>query len=131
MEALERDMILITQGGLSVDKYERRFSELCRLLPAVYPTEEQKINRFRVGLTWEIRHQVSLLTFTSMHELRNPVLKVEMELAEPEAWGMKRVRQETFTTGGSSSSRFQRRTFQTPQGYSDINNHSTILHLGT
>ncbi|GAA0164318.1 hypothetical protein LIER_39760 [Lithospermum erythrorhizon] len=47
-----------------------------------------------------------------MHELRNVALKVEMELAEPEARGMKRVRQETFSTGGSYSSRFQRRTFQ-------------------
>ncbi|GAA0174564.1 hypothetical protein LIER_27932 [Lithospermum erythrorhizon] len=89
MAALERDLILLTQGRRSVDEYERQFSELCRLLPAVHPSEAKKIERFRDGMRWEIHHRLSLMTFASFHKLRNAALKVKMELAEPEASGAK------------------------------------------
>ncbi|GAA0175809.1 hypothetical protein LIER_28912 [Lithospermum erythrorhizon] len=112
MDALERDLILMIQGDRSVEEYERRFSKLCHLLRAVHPTEEKRINRFRDGLTWAIHHHISLMTFTSFHELRNAVLKVEMELAEPEASGVKRGRHESISTSRPSSWRSQRRMVQ-------------------
>ncbi|GAA0183450.1 hypothetical protein LIER_30858 [Lithospermum erythrorhizon] len=68
MAAMERDLILLTQGRRSVDEYERRFSELCRLLLELHPSEAKKIERFHDGLTWEIRHWLSLMTFSSFHE---------------------------------------------------------------
>ncbi|GAA0170525.1 hypothetical protein LIER_24762 [Lithospermum erythrorhizon] len=81
-------------------------------IEAVHPSEAKKIERFRDGMRWEIHHRLSLMTFASFHELRNPALKVEMELAEPEANGAKRGLQETISPGGPASSRFQRRVVQ-------------------
>ncbi|GAA0145697.1 hypothetical protein LIER_05833 [Lithospermum erythrorhizon] len=107
MAALERELILLTQGGRSVDQYERRFSELCRMLPTVHPSEAKNIETFRDGLRWEIRHRVSLMTFASFHELRNAALKVEMELAELE----RRVAQQTSPSQSQSSAPVVRPSF--------------------
>ena len=93
-------------------EYEKRFSDLCRLLPEVHATEGKRIERFRDGMNWEIRTRISLKNYMSFHEILNDALQVEMELAECPARVEKKGRYEAFGASSQSNSRFQGRSLQ-------------------
>ena len=54
-EARVEEFYRLVQGDLSVSEYEKRFSELGRLVPTVFDDEEHKTNKFRSGLNLNIR----------------------------------------------------------------------------
>lgn len=82
MQELERELIHITQGARSVTDYERRFSELCRLLKGDHSVGTTMIRRFQDGLHPEIRRQMSLMRYHQFHEVVDAALTVELNLAE-------------------------------------------------
>ena len=86
-----KELTRIEQGGRSVEAYEKRFGELCRLLPNVYPTEERRIEAFLDGLRVEIRTHMTLAHFQSFHEVRNAAFKIERDVAEAKRSGVKSV----------------------------------------
>ena len=96
-------------------EYEKRFSDLCRLLPEVHATEGKRIERFRDGMNWEIRTRISLKSYVSFHEILNDALQVEMELAEYPVRAEKRGRCDAPGRSDQSGFRFQGRSAQSNQ----------------
>ncbi|GAA0173848.1 hypothetical protein LIER_27372 [Lithospermum erythrorhizon] len=105
-DLVARGEMSITWGERTVDGYEERFSDLCRLIPGVYPTELQRIAGFRQGLRLQIRERLSLFTYTSFHQLRNAALQVERDIAESR--GEKRGRSDVTGATGPYRQGFQR-----------------------
>ena len=44
---------------MTVEEYERKFSELSRFAPATMANERERCNKFETGLRWEIRSIVA------------------------------------------------------------------------
>ncbi|KAL5764478.1 hypothetical protein ACOSQ2_017072 [Xanthoceras sorbifolium] len=58
-DARVEEFFILEQGSMSVADYERRFSELIRVVPYIADNEEEKVNRFAVGLNPKIRAYVA------------------------------------------------------------------------
>ncbi|GAA0160930.1 hypothetical protein LIER_17369 [Lithospermum erythrorhizon] len=130
---LERELIQLNQGGWIVSEYTNRFSELYRLLPDVHINEEKKVQRFRDGMTLDIRSRLSLMTFSSVSELKNAALRVEMEQAEFHARreNTKRGRQEISRSSGQMSYEFQGKPLQRSQcSQSRFSAPAATFHFG-
>ncbi|KAL5833325.1 hypothetical protein ACOSQ3_016999 [Xanthoceras sorbifolium] len=58
-DARVEEFFILEQDSMSVADYERRFSELIRVVPYIADNEEEKVNRFAVGLNPKIRAYVA------------------------------------------------------------------------
>ncbi|GAA0172618.1 hypothetical protein LIER_26412 [Lithospermum erythrorhizon] len=74
-EPMEQELMQLNQGGRTIDEYAKRFNEPCRLLLDEHTSEKKKIERFHDGMILDIRSRLSLMTFSSFHELKNASLK--------------------------------------------------------
>ncbi|KAH7570774.1 hypothetical protein JRO89_XS05G0186000 [Xanthoceras sorbifolium] len=63
-DARVEEVFRLEQGSMSVADYERRFSELIRVVPYIANNEEEKANRFAVGLNPKIRAYVASAAHT-------------------------------------------------------------------
>ena len=92
-EARVEEFYRLVQGDLSVSEYEKRFSELGRLVPSVFDDEEQKINKFRSGLNSNIRPYVTSSSLTRYGEMVDTAIRVEQSMeptSQPQKSGQKR-----------------------------------------
>ena len=90
----------LVQGDLSVSEYEKRFSELSRLVPSVFDDEEQKTNKFRSGLNLNIRPYVTSSSLTRYGEMVDTTIRVEQSM-EPTPQPQKSGQKSSWT--GNSS----------------------------
>ena len=65
------------QGSSSVKEYEKKFSELIRLVPFFAKNEQEKINRFMAGLNPAIRTIVTSASHTRYGQLVEAATRVE------------------------------------------------------
>ncbi|GAA0155440.1 hypothetical protein LIER_38088 [Lithospermum erythrorhizon] len=112
MSALERELVQLKQESKNINDYEKRFSELCRLLLEVHANERNKIERFSEGMNWEIRTRLSVMNFGTFHEILNATLQVDLELTEFRTIGEKRGRQDMPRMSGQINSGSQGRPSQ-------------------
>ncbi|KAH7554363.1 hypothetical protein JRO89_XS12G0178400 [Xanthoceras sorbifolium] len=71
----------LEQGSMSVASYERRFSELIRAVPYIADNEEEKANRFAVGLNPKIRAHIASASHTQYGALVEAATRVERSMA--------------------------------------------------
>ncbi|GAU42639.1 hypothetical protein TSUD_398440 [Trifolium subterraneum] len=69
--SMERELIVLKQGGKSVAEYTSKFNELVRYVADTddAPTEAWKIKKYRFGLRADIAHDVSMQQVASLDEL--------------------------------------------------------------
>ena len=92
-EARVEEFYRLVQGNLSVSEYEKRFSELGRLVPSMFDDEEQKTNKFRSGLNLNIRSYVTSSSLTRYGEMVDTAVRVEQSMGptpQPHKSGQKR-----------------------------------------
>ncbi|KAH7575792.1 hypothetical protein JRO89_XS02G0222000 [Xanthoceras sorbifolium] len=70
----------ITWGSILVAEYEKKFSDLIRAVPFIADNEEQKVNRFAVGLNPKIRAYVSSAAYTQFRSLVEAATRVERSM---------------------------------------------------
>ena len=59
------EFYILEQGSSSVPEYEKKFSELIRLVPFFTENEQEKINRFMAGLNPTVRTIVTSASLLS------------------------------------------------------------------
>ncbi|KAL5810582.1 hypothetical protein ACOSQ4_027150 [Xanthoceras sorbifolium] len=103
----------LEQGSLSVAEYEKKFSNLIRVVSFIADNEERKANRFAVGLNPKIRAYVSSVAHTQFGPLVEAATKVKRSMAaiprpkqQKRSWtgGCQRGPSKTAKTGGAQSS---------------------------
>ena len=67
----------LEQGSSSVPEYEKKFSELIRLVPFFAENEQEKINRFMAGLNPAVRTIVTSSSHTKYGQLLEVATRVE------------------------------------------------------
>ena len=67
----------LEQKNMSVSKYEKRFSELVRLVPYIQADEVLKCKRFLAGLQHRIRVHMSVVPQNRFKDLVEAALRVE------------------------------------------------------
>ena len=67
----------LEQGNSSVSEYEKKFSELIRLVPFFTENEQEKINRFMAGLNPAVRTIVTSASHTRYGHLVEAATRVE------------------------------------------------------
>jgi len=65
----EHEFLDLRQGDLIVLEYERRFQDLAGFASTYLPIERHRVERFRDGLTWELRMILIAIQFESVREL--------------------------------------------------------------
>ena len=65
------------QGDSSVPEYEKKFSELIRLVPFFTENEQEEINRFMAGLNPAVRTIVTSASHTRYGQLVEAATRVE------------------------------------------------------
>ncbi|KAH7571869.1 hypothetical protein JRO89_XS04G0158800 [Xanthoceras sorbifolium] len=80
-DARVEEFFRLEQGSMSVADYERRFSELIRVVPYIADNEEEKANRFAVGLNLKIRAYVASAAHTQYGVLVEVATRVERSMA--------------------------------------------------
>ena len=76
-DAKVEEFYRLEQGRSSVLKYERKFSELIRLVPFFAKNEQEKINRFMAGLNPLVRTLVTSPSHTRYGQLVEATTRVE------------------------------------------------------
>ena len=71
------DFFRLEQKNMSVSEYEKRFSELVRLVPYIQADEVLKCKRFLVGLQHRIRVHLSVVPQNRFGDLVEAALRVE------------------------------------------------------
>ncbi|KAL5744002.1 hypothetical protein ACOSP7_026866 [Xanthoceras sorbifolium] len=103
----------LEQGSLSVAEYEKKFSDLIRVVSFIADNEERKANRFAVGLNPKIRAYVSSVAHTQFGPLVEAATKVKRSMAaiprpkqQKRSWtgGSQRGPSKTAKPGGAQSS---------------------------
>ncbi|KAL5745717.1 hypothetical protein ACOSP7_026863 [Xanthoceras sorbifolium] len=96
-DAQIEEFFRLEQGFLSVAEYEKKFSDLIRVVSFIADNEKQKANRFAVGLNPKIRAYVSSAAHTQFGPLVEAATKVERSMA-----ALPRPKQQKCSwTGGS------------------------------
>ncbi|KAL5767546.1 hypothetical protein ACOSQ2_014329 [Xanthoceras sorbifolium] len=80
-DARIEEFFRLEQGSLSVAEYEKKFSDLIRVVPFIADNKEQKVNRFAVGLNSRIRAYVSSAAHTQFGPLVKAATKVKKHMA--------------------------------------------------
>ncbi|KAL4361753.1 hypothetical protein GQ457_04G020870 [Hibiscus cannabinus] len=81
-EAMKREFMTFTQGGMSVAKYEKQFVRMSRYAPELVPDEEKRSNRFRYGLDLDIKTYMLSTEYTQFDVLVNRAKDIEESLGE-------------------------------------------------
>ena len=76
-DAKVEEFYRLEQGSSSVPEYEKKFSELIRLVPFFAENEQEKINRFMAGLNPAIRTIVTSASHTRYGQLVEAATRVE------------------------------------------------------
>ena len=71
------DFFILEQKNISVSEYEKRFSELVRLVPYIKADEVLKCKRFLVGLQHRIRVNLSVVPQNRFRDFVEAALRVE------------------------------------------------------
>ena len=71
------EFFILEQKNMSVSEYEKRFSELVRLVPYIQADEALKCKRFLAGLQHRIRVHLSLVPQNRFENLVEAALRVE------------------------------------------------------
>ena len=71
------EFFILEQKNMSVSDYEKRFSELVRLVPYIQGDEVLKCKRFLVGLQHQIRVHLSVVPQNIFEDLVEAALRVE------------------------------------------------------
>ncbi|KAL5760696.1 hypothetical protein ACOSQ2_019534 [Xanthoceras sorbifolium] len=103
-DARVEEVFRLEQGSMSVADYERRFSELIRVVPYIANNEEEKANRFAVGLNPKIRAYVASAAHTYPHGLAVRDLVQDYNPVRPQQTSGGRGQQRGFQFIGPSSS---------------------------
>ncbi|KAL5852088.1 hypothetical protein ACOSQ3_007206 [Xanthoceras sorbifolium] len=80
-DARVEEFFRLEQGNMSVADYERRFLELIRAVLYIADNEEEKANRFAVGLNPKIRAYVASAAHTQYGALVEAATRVERSMA--------------------------------------------------
>ena len=76
-DAKVEEFYRLEQGDSSVPEYEKKFSELIRLVPFFAENEQEKINRFMAGLNPAVRTIVTSTSHTRYRQLVEAATRVE------------------------------------------------------
>ena len=76
-DAKVEEFYRLEQGNSSVSEYEKKFSELIRLVPFFVENEQEKINRFMAGLNPAVRTIVTSASHTRYGKLVEAATRVE------------------------------------------------------
>ena len=76
-DAKVEEFYRLEQGDSSVPEYEKKFSELIRLVPFFAENEQEKINRFMAGLNPAVRTIVTSASHTRYGQLVEAATRVE------------------------------------------------------
>ena len=76
-DAKVEEFYRLEQGDSSVPEYEKKFSELIRLVPFFAENEQEKINRFMAGLNPVVRTIVTSASHTRYGQLVEAATRVE------------------------------------------------------
>ena len=76
-DAKVEEFYRLEQGDFSVPEYEKKFSELIRLVPFFAENEQEKINRFMTGLNPAVRTIVTSASHTRYGQLVEAATRVE------------------------------------------------------
>ena len=76
-DAKVEEFYRLEQGSSSVPEYEKKFSELIRLVPFFAENEQEKINRFMAGLNPAIRTIVTSASHTRYGQLVEAATRIE------------------------------------------------------
>ena len=76
-DAKVEEFYRLEQGDSSVPEYEKKFSELIRLVPFFAENEQEKINRFMAGLNPAVRTIVISASHTRYGQLVEAATRVE------------------------------------------------------
>ncbi|KAL5834674.1 hypothetical protein ACOSQ4_014171 [Xanthoceras sorbifolium] len=96
-DARIEEFFRLEQGSLSVAEYEKKFSDLIRVVPFIADNKEQKVNRFAVGLNSRIRAYVS----STAHTQFGPLVKAATKVKKHMAAILRPKQQKRGWTGGS------------------------------
>ena len=99
-EARVEELYRLVQGDLFVSEYEKRFSELDRLVPSVFDDEEQKTNKFKSGQNLNIKPYVTSSPLTRYGEMVDTTIRVKQSM-EPTPQPQKSGQKHSWT--GNSS----------------------------
>ncbi|MQL90171.1 hypothetical protein Taro_022761 [Colocasia esculenta] len=67
-DRMEQEFLTLTQGSMSVLKYEARFAELSKYAPHIVADERRKVKKFIMGLKPSLRARLVALGHRSMEE---------------------------------------------------------------
>ena len=76
-DAKVEEFFRLEQKNMSVSEYEKRFSELVRLVPYIHVDEVLKCKRFLAGLQHRIRVHLSMVPQNKFGNLVEAALRVE------------------------------------------------------
>ena len=71
------EFFILEQKNMSVSEYEKRFSELVRLVPYIQADEAMKCKRFLAGLQHRTRVHLSVVPQNRFEDLVEAALRVE------------------------------------------------------
>ncbi|KAL5835340.1 hypothetical protein ACOSQ4_014837 [Xanthoceras sorbifolium] len=100
----------LEQGSMSVADYERRFLELIRVVPYIADNEEEKANRFAVGLNLKIRAYVASAAHTQYGVLVEVATRPTWSSSQRSSTGPQSSQASVKPATGSSSTTENMRT---------------------
>ena len=95
---------------MSVTKYEAKFTELAKFVPRLVDGEQERVNKFEMGLRTEIRKQVVPYELTTYADVVNKALIIEREVNEErmERERRQRKRAQSNDTQGQNNKNIKR-----------------------
>ncbi|KAH7557000.1 hypothetical protein JRO89_XS11G0026400 [Xanthoceras sorbifolium] len=96
---------MLVQGSMTVDAYEKKFTELSRVAPHIVENEVNSCRKFEEGFRHEIKTYVFAAEHTEYEKLIEFALRVERNINEAHRFDQKRQKcsYQNWSVGGSSS----------------------------
>ena len=82
MDKKKKEFRNLTQGNKTVDAYQREFLDLSRYAEDDVSADARKQEKFREGLSPELKHALSLHVFTNFATLVNTAIQAETSQTE-------------------------------------------------
>ncbi|KAL5831764.1 hypothetical protein ACOSQ4_017118 [Xanthoceras sorbifolium] len=95
----------LVQGSMTVDTYEKKFTELSKAAPHIVENEVNRCRKFEEGLRHEIKTYVSAAEHIEYGKLVESALRVERNINEAHKFDQQRQKRsnQNWSVGGSSS----------------------------
>jgi hypothetical protein len=77
MKLKKKEFLSLTQGGMSVSKYQDRFTQHSRYAPEEIDTDEKCQERFLEGLIGPLNYQLQSHNFSNFQTLLNKAIGLE------------------------------------------------------